>query len=301
MLPYFPSKIDLNNRINSRPLSPATTATSATMLARRNYSSGYMRQRAEGRRSVDRSAAIRQENINPSRPSRILRSQPIIVGENFTIYPTRFSPPPSSWDTETLVDEPTVPDPRDYSELAPPQVSEVNARGRVTSLRLRPGQPLAPIVYGNGRWILQPNPRPRANTNTYNSGSLAQQALVAVLERQPPANTTANQAEGSGGEQRPATEDERIARVQQFLVEMGYSYARQRTLQYEELSVREQHILAMRILAVFGFGSEEERRERRLRWEELSDQEGCCTLREFENGVACERCMMWGGEIWALW
>lgn len=182
------------------------------MLARRNYSSGYIRQRTEGRRSIDRSAAIRQENINPSGLSRTLRFQPIVVGENFTIYPTRFSPPPSSWDTETLVDEPTVPDPRDYSELAPPQVSEVNARGRVTSLRLRPGQPLALIVYGNGRWILQPNPRPRADTETYNSGSLAQQALVAILERQPPANTTTNQVEGAGGERAEARNGRRADR-----------------------------------------------------------------------------------------
>jgi hypothetical protein len=73
---------------------------------------------------------------------------------------------------------------------------------------------------------------------------------------------------------------------------MGYSYTRQRMLQYEELSFREQHVLAMRILAVFGFASEEEVRERRLCWEELSGQEGCCSMRDFENGVACERCLM---------
>lgn len=273
------------------------------MLARRTVSSENARQRADGHRSIDRSAAIRQENINPSRLSRTLRFQPITIGGNLTIYPTPFSPPPSLWDTETLVDEPTIPDARDYSDLAPPQVSNINARGRVTALRLRPGQQPAPIVYGNGRWILQPVPRPQTNattTNTNNNGSLAQQALLAILQRQPPVTTTANQTERSGGEQRFDTEDERISRVQQFLVEMGYSNARQRTLHYEELSIREQHVLATRILAAFAFGSEEERRERRLRWEELSGQEGCCTMRDLENGVACERCLMWGGGIWML-
>ena len=221
-----------------------------------------------------------------------------------TIYPTRFSPPPSSWDTETLVDEPTSPDPREYSELAPPQVSDINARGRVTALRVRPGRQLAPIVYGNGRWILQPHPRPQANNtvtnnNNNNNGSIARQALIAILQRQPPVTPTANRTRRLS-DQESATEDERIARVQQFLVEMGYSYARQRTLQYEELSFREQHVLATRILAAFAFSSEE-RLERRLRWEELSGQEGCCSMRDFENGVACERCLMWGGGIWMLW
>lgn len=267
------------------------------MLARRTVSSQYSRQRGDGHRSINRPAAIRQEDINPSRLSRTFRSQPITIGENFTIYPTRFSPPPSSWNTETLVDEPTLPDARDYSYLVPPQVSDINARGQVTALRLRPGQQPAPIVYGDGRWILQPNLRPQGSTNTINNnGSLAAQAFAAILARQPPVTTTPNRAE-----QRPETEDERIARVQQFLVEMGYSHTRQRTLQYEQLSIREQHLLAMRILAVCEVGTEEEARERRLRWEELSGQKGCCTLREFENGIACERCMMWGGEIWALW
>lgn len=299
MLPYFPSRIDLNNGINARPLPSAkatapTTPTPAAMLARRTVSSQYARQRGDGHGSHDRSTAIGQDNLNPSRLSSTHGFHPVPIGRNMTIYPTRFSPPPSSWDTETLVDEPTTPDPRDYSELAPPLVSDINARGRITALRVRLGQQLAPIVYGNGRWILQPNLRPQASTtrtNNNNSGSIAQQALLAILHRQPSANTTANRAKRSS-EQRLATEDERIARVQQFLVEMGYSYTRQRMLQYEELSFREQHVLATRILAVFGFASEEEVRERRLRWEELSGQEGCCSMRDFENGVAYERCLM---------
>ena len=197
------------------------------MLARRTVSSQYARQRGDSHGSNNRSATTRQDNLTPSRLSGAHRSRPIPIRRNMTIHPTRFSPPPSSWDTETLVDEPTTPDPRDYSDLAPPHISDIHARGRVTALRLRPGQQLAPIVYGNGRWILQPHPRPQANNtatnnnnNNNNNGSIARQALIAILQRQPPVTPTANRTERSS-DQESATEDERIARLQQFLVEMG--------------------------------------------------------------------------------
>lgn len=92
-----------------------------------------------------------------------------------------------------------------------------------------------------------------------------------------------------------------------MLLSMGYSYARQRTLHYDELSAMEQHELALRIMTEFGVDAAaaadvdaEERHEQRLREKEESDEEGCCTLREFESGVACERCMRWGEEIWEL-
>lgn len=109
-------------------------------------------------------------------------------------------------------------------------------------------------MYGNGRWVLQPNPRTPANNrnnNDNNNGSLARQALAAILIRQPPvdSNTTADRAERPSDEQGPETSDEQIAFVQRFLVEMGYSYARQRTLQYDELNAVEQHRLALRIMA----------------------------------------------------
>lgn len=249
-----------------------------------------------------------------------------------TVYPTPGSPPPStsSWDdTETLVDEPMTPtpNPRHFNALAPQHISDINVRGRLTTLRLRPGQQLGPIVYGNGRWVLHRNPgRPATNTNTSNnSSSFAEQALTAILQRQPPATTTANRRAERPNEQRShpepedeqrrRTEDAQIALVQRMLVSMGYSYARQRTLHYHELSAVEQHELALQIMAEFGVDDvtvaaaadaaaarleEEERHQQRLREEEESAEEGCCTLREFENGVACERCMRWGGEIWEL-
>lgn len=243
-----------------------------------------------------------------------------------TVYPTPGSPPPSlsSWDgTETLVDEPTTPtpDPRHFSALAPQHVSDINVRGRLTALRLRPGQQLGPIVYGNGRWVLHRDPgRSTTTANTNNSSSFAEQALTAILQRQPPGTTTttANRRAERPNEQRRLTEDAQIALVQRMLVSMGYSHARQRTSYYDELSALEQYELALWIVAEFGVDAapaavaaadaaaarleeeEAERHEQRLREEEEGAVEGCCTLREFENGIACERCMRWGGEIWEL-
>jgi hypothetical protein len=291
------------------------------MLARRTYSSGHVRQRADGHHgSNNRSTAATTHqsnpNPNPSRLSSTLRSNPIVISRNLRIYPTPGSPPPYSWDEETLVDEPTVPIPglRNYSDLAPQHISNINARGRMTWLRLHPRAQLAPIVYGNGRWVLQPRLRTSANNintnrNGNNNGSIAQQALAGILLRQPPAivntNTTVNLAERPDDQQRPQNEDEQIAFVQRFLVEMGYSYARQRTLQYDELNALEQHRLALRIMAEVATGGAvgEMRDERRLPLpeEEVSGEDGrCCTWREYERGVACEMCMLWGGEIWRV-
>ena len=330
MLPYFPSRIDLNNIIHTRPALPATTsatpATPATMLARRTYSSGCIRQRADSHQSSNTrpTAATHQtnnNNLNPSRRSNTLRSNPIVISRNLTIYPTPGSPPPYTWDTDTLVDDEftvPIPGPSNYSDLAPQHISDINARGRMTWLRLHPRAQLAPIVYGNGRWVLQPRLRTsghNVNINrSGNNGSIAQQALAGILLRQPPAiittATTADLAERpDDDEQRPRTEDEQIAFVQRFLVEMGYSYARQRTLQYEELNALEQHRLALRIMAevatATGGGVGERRDERRLPLPEEEGEVGgedgrCCTRREYERGVACEMCMLWGGEIWRV-
>jgi hypothetical protein len=143
-----------------------------------------------------------------------------------------------------------------------------------------------------------------ADNGNNNSRSFAAQALTAILQRQPPTTTTttAPQTERPSNNQIPSIEDEQIALVQQFLVEMGYSLFRQRTLQYSELSALEQHELALRILAevVVDDVEERERHERRVREEESHAEEGCCTLREYEAGVACEGCMRWGEQIWGV-
>jgi hypothetical protein len=157
---------------------------------------------------------------------------------------------------------------------------------------------------------LAPNPGTTGiadNSTNANSRSFAAQALRAILQRQPPITTTvtrdtANRTENSNDQQRLSIEDEQIALVQHFLVEMGYFLFRQRTLQYNELSALEQHELALRILAevVVDDVEERERHERRLREEESHAEEGCCTLREYEAGVACEGCMRWGEQIWGV-
>lgn len=288
------------------------------MLARRTYSSGYIRQNGNNNNSSRRPIArpnTHQTNSNPSRLSTTLNSRPhpIPITRTLTVYPTPGSPPPYSWDTETLVeDEPPVPDPGNFSDPAPPHISDINVRGRVTSLRLRPEHQhlFGVIVYGDGRWVLAPNPGTTAGngSGSNNSRSFAAQALTAILQRQPPTTTNREEhpsAERPSNEERDSPtelEDAQIALVQHFLVEMGYSLFRQRTLQYNELGALEQHELALRILAevVVDDVEERQRHERRLREEGSHAEEECCTLREYEAGVACEMCLRWGEQIWGV-
>ena len=305
------------------------------MLARLTLSSehGDNNSNNNDHNSNNHPTAIHQDNLSPSDLPPTLPSQPIPIRTPRALLslsdPIRRPLAPLqldvsvstreiSWDTETLVDASSSPvydlQPHDFSTLAPPQTSTATARGRLTALRVRPQhqRQLGPIVYGNGRWVLHPNPASldataTATSNSNSNRSVAQQALAATLVSRPEATTTnANPPAPTTSANRrlplPLTHDERITRVQRFLVDMGYSHARQRTLRYDELSASEQHLLATRILAVFAFGSDEDvKRERRARWVEVSGEEGCCGWREFESGVACERCLIWGGGIWILW
>jgi len=286
------------------------------MLARRSYSSRSARQNADVHASSSRSAIAGQGRLSPTHLPSTIRSGPIAIPTVLTTVSTHVSTtvsgPLFSWDTETLVDDndndsddddnnddSTSPDPTLFTAPAASQESHLTARAEISIPRGQPQQQSAPIVYGNGHWILHPKP----NKSTIDK-SLAQQHLASILRGQPAAGSSAIQSQRSA-KQKQEFENEQIALVKRMLVEMGYSYARQRTLKWDELSVTEQHALLERIVEEIGSNAIRRVEERRAEQEKLrreswsaDDVEGCCRLREWKSGAVCERCMMWEGDGW---
>jgi hypothetical protein len=307
MAPYFPSKIETNLQHYARSASPSAR-TAATIFARRTYSTQSARQQPYVHGSPSRSAVAHQGDLDHARLSTTVRSRPIAIPGRSTAISTRASAtvagPSFSWDTETLVDgdDATHQDPSLFSEPAPPQVSLINARAEVETAKARAQQPsLAPIVYGNGHWVVHPKPAKPTDDK-----SLAQQRLADHMQAQPVAGSSASQAQSSG-EESPETKAAQLAFAKWLLVYMGYSYARQNTLRWDELSVAEQRSLVGRIADVTYSNAvrridERTAKQTRLWREERSaeENEGCCALREYRSGAVCERYMMWESDSWVL-
>lgn len=273
------------------------------MFTHGTSSSRSTREHADVHGPSTRSAIARHDNLNPTHLSSALHSRRFPIARTSRAFSTHARAARSarsfSWDTETLVGDVTPADPGLFSDTAPSQVTLINARAEFKTPKARPQQSLAPIVYGNGHWVL----RPKSGVPV-DEKSLAQQSLAAVLKAQSRTGSCAARAE-QFNEKKPETEDDQIAFMQRLLVEMGYSYDRQRTLRWNDLSTLEQHALVERVVEVTHINAvrridervAKQRRERRAEW---GEQEGCCPYREYQSGAVCERCMMWEGDGWTL-